>query len=94
VSLVREIVFIALYLLFFLLLARFVLDWVMYFARSYRPSGPMLLVFEVVYSGTDPILKPLRRLIPPLRLGGGVALDLTLLIALLGVQILLYLVAP
>ena len=54
---------------FILLIARLVFDYVMMFARSWRPSGVAAVGLEVVYSVTDPPLKALRRVIPPLRLG-------------------------
>ncbi|MEC7102809.1 MAG: YggT family protein [Actinomycetota bacterium] len=41
-----------------------------------------------MYSITDPPLRALRRVIPPLRLGS-VSLDLAFLILILGVQILI-----
>lgn len=37
---------------------------------------------------TDPVLVPIRRLIPPLRIGGG-ALDLSPMIVILGIEILI-----
>ena len=62
-----------------LLIGRLVLDWIQVFARSWRPRGPVLVVAEVIYTITDPPLKLLRRLIPPLRLGS-VQLDLAFMI--------------
>lgn len=62
-----------------LLIGRLVLDWIQVFARSWRPKGPVLVVAEVIYTATDPPLKLLRRLIPPLRLGS-VQLDLAFMI--------------
>jgi YggT family protein len=70
------------------LLVRLVLDWVQYFARDWRPSGPALVVAEVVYSVTDPPLRALRRVIPPLTLGA-VRLDLAFLVLMLGCSFLL-----
>ncbi len=58
------------------LLARLILEYVQVFSRTWRPRGLALIVAEAVYSVTDPILKPARRVIPPLRLGG-VSLDLS-----------------
>ena len=55
---------------FFLLIARLVLDYVQMFARSWRPTGVVLVLAEVIYTITDPPLKALRRVIPPLRIGG------------------------
>ena len=46
------------------------------------------MVLEVVYSVTDPPIKALRRVIPPLRIGS-VALDLSFLIVLVAAYILL-----
>lgn len=57
------------------LLVRMVLDWVVFFRPLWRPSGLILVVANLVHALTDPPLRILRRRIPPLRLGGGVALD-------------------
>jgi YggT family protein len=53
----------------------------------------VLVVLEGVYSVTDPPVKALRRVIPPLRLGG-VAIDLSFVALLLICFILLRLVRP
>jgi YggT family protein len=71
-----------------LLWIRFIVDWVQIFARSWSPSGPILVLLEVVYSVTDPPIKALRRVIPPLRLGS-VALDLSFIIVLIAAYLLL-----
>lgn len=71
-----------------LLWIRFIVDWVQVFARSWSPRGVLLVVLEVVYSITDPPIKALRRVIPPLRIGS-IALDLSFLIVLVLAYILL-----
>lgn len=71
-----------------LLWIRFIVDWVQVFARSWSPSGPILVLLEVVYSVTDPPIKALRRVIPPLRLGA-VAIDLSFIIVLVAAYLLL-----
>lgn len=68
---------VVLFLIF--LLARAVLDWVQFFARDWRPKGAALVAAEVVYSVTDPPLKALRRVIPPVRLGS-VSLDVAYMV--------------
>jgi YggT family protein len=83
-----QVVYLVLLLFLFALLARLVLGWVQFFARDYRPHGFMLLVFEAVFSATDPALRPLRRVIPPVRLGQ-VQLDLGFTVLFLAVWILL-----
>ena len=67
---------------------RFIVDWVQVFARSWSPSGVLLVILEIVYSVTDPPIKALRKVIPPLRLGN-FALDLSFLIVFIGAYILL-----
>jgi YggT family protein len=70
-----------------LLFARFVVDWVMVLARSWRPSGVVAAGLEVVYSTTDPPLKAIRKVIPPLNLGS-IRLDLGFMVLLIAVLIL------
>jgi len=71
-----------------LLWIRFIVDWVQVFARSWQPRGVVLVVLEFVYTVTDPPIKALRRIIPPLRLGG-FALDLSFLVVMIGAYVLL-----
>ena len=71
-----------------LLWVRFVVDWVQVFARRWSPSGILLVVLEVVYTITDPPIKALRKVIPPLRLGS-IMLDLSFLLVMLGAYLLL-----
>lgn len=70
---------------------RFIVDWVQVFARSWRPSGPLLVVLEVVYSTTDPPIKALRRVIPPLRIGS-FALDISFLLVMISTYVLIQVV--
>ena len=71
-----------------LLWIRFIVDWVQIFARQWTPRGVLLVALEVVYSITDPPIKALRRVIPPLRIGS-IAVDLSFLIVMIGAYILL-----
>ena len=87
---VGDLIYILLWLFFVLMIARLVLDYIQMFARSWRPTGPLLVVAEVIYTVTDPPLKALRRVIPPLRLGS-ITLDLSFLVLLVLVQIAIYL---
>lgn len=91
-QLVAGVLYLAVLLYLILLVARLVLEWIQSYAREYRPTGLVLVLFEVVYTLTDPPVKGLRRLIPPLRLGA-VSLDLSLMILLLVGWILLRVLA-
>ena len=81
-----------LFVFFLLLMVRLVVDYVQMFARSWRPTGPVLVVLEIVYSITDPPINFVRRFVPPLRLGS-VMLDTSFLIVLVVVYLLRLLVA-
>ena len=70
-----------------LLFARFVVDWVMVLARSWRPQGLVAAGLEVVYATTDPPLKAIRKVIPPLNLGT-IRLDLGFMVLLIAVILL------
>ena len=63
----------------FFLLMRLILEYIQVFARAWQPRGLFLYLAELVFTVTDPIMKPARRLIPPLRLGA-VAIDLSYLV--------------
>jgi YggT family protein len=74
----------AIYLYIVLIIARIVLDWTRQFARRWRPAGAAAVGVELVYMATDPPIKLLRRLVPPLQLGT-VSLDLSVIILLIAV---------
>ncbi len=87
-SIVGQILATVLLLFWLVLIARLVFDLVQLFARSWRPSGFVLVIAEGVFSITDPPLRALRRIIPPLKFGN-VQFDLAFLILLIGVQLLM-----
>ena len=76
---VREVLGFVVFLYFLVLIGRVVFDWIRIFAKEWRPRGAALLVAEPVYTLTEPPLRALRKVIPPLRLGG-VALDLSFMV--------------
>ena len=82
-----EIILLVLWIAVVLLIARFVLDWVQMLARQWRPTGFVAVLCEGIYSVTDPPLRAVRGVIPPLRLGA-VQLDLSPMILLIGIFIL------
>jgi YggT family protein len=88
VAVVAEIVYFALLVFLVLLVFRLIMEYVFMFARSYRPTGAVAVGLELCYSVTDPPLKALRRVIPPLRIGR-VSLDLSFIVLFIVVQILM-----
>jgi YggT family protein len=71
-----------------LLFIRLIISYATMFARNWRPSGVMAAVLEVTYSMTDPPLRALQRIIPPLRLGR-VAVDLSFIVLFIAAYVLL-----
>jgi len=70
-----------------ILLIRVVLDWIQLFARSWRPTGVVLVLANVVYGLTDPPLRQIRRFMPLVRLGA-VGIDLSFLVLWFGIVII------
>ncbi|MFI0445198.1 YggT family protein [Actinomadura sp. 6N118] len=77
-----------LYIFLLFLIGRLILEVLQSFARSWRPTGVVLVIAEATYTVTDPPLKLLRRFIPPIRLGN-VALDLSFTVLILVVWVMI-----
>jgi YggT family protein len=84
---VGNVLLFVLWIALLLLIARFVLDWVQMLARNWRPRGLVAVLCEGLYSITDPPLRAVRNVIPPLRLGA-VMLDLSPMILIIAIFIL------
>ena len=63
-----------------ILFIRVLVSWAFLF--GFRPpySGPLRTMLDLLDDVTEPVLRPLRALIPPIR-AGGVGLDLSIIIA-------------
>jgi YggT family protein len=90
---VKPFLYWPLFFYFIILIGRLVIDWIQVFARDWRPQGVVLVIAEGIYSATDPPLKALRRLLPPLRIGQ-VQLDLAFIVLFLIVTIAMQLFRP
>jgi YggT family protein len=88
---VWQLVSLLLFLFFVLLIGRLVFDWVRVLAREWRPRGLVLVLAEAVYSVTDPPLRAVRRVIPPLTIGS-IRLDLAFFVLFVLTSILMGLV--
>ena len=87
-EIIGAVINLVLRLFLILLFARFVVDWVQVFARSWTPKGVVLVILETIYSITDPPILFIRRFVPPLRLGS-IALDTSFIIVLISCYLLL-----
>jgi YggT family protein len=76
-----------------LMVLRLIIDYLMLFVRSFRPTGLLAAAFEVAYTVTDPPLRALRRFLPPLRLGR-YSLDVSFLVVFVAAYALIDVVRP
>ena len=79
-SAVMDIVCVVLTAYTIILFIRVLVSWAFLF--GFRPpySGPLRTALDLLDDVTEPVLRPLRALIPPIR-AGGVGLDLSIIIA-------------
>jgi YggT family protein len=87
-AIVYSVLLVVLWLFLLALVARVVIELLQAFARDFRPHGFALVFFEVIYTLTDPPLRALRRVIPPLRIGA-IAFDLAILVLFIAVNLLI-----
>ena len=85
---VASAVYFALLVFLLFLIFRLVMEYVFLLARSYRPAGLVAVALELAYSVTDPPLKALRKVLPPLRIGQ-ISLDLGFIVLFIVVRILM-----
>ena len=92
-SIALQVVWLIALVFLYVLFARFVMGLVLTFGRRWRPGRGAAAALEVVWSVTDPPLKALRRVLPPLRLGT-VNVDLAYIVLLVIVLLLMYFALP
>jgi YggT family protein len=76
-----------LYLFLLVLIAYSILSWVVAAGRLAYDS-PVIKIQRVLSAICEPVLRPVRKIIPPVRVGG-VALDLSVLVVFLLVDVLI-----
>lgn len=73
-----------LWVYYILVISRLVVEITRQFARAWRPAGVAAIGVELVYASTDPPLRAIRKVCPPVRIGT-VSLDLSVMILLLAI---------
>jgi YggT family protein len=66
----------------FIVIARLIFSWI-----RVPEQGPLAMIYGWLYTVTEPPLRAIRRVVPPVRLGDG-ALDLSPIILLIALWIL------
>lgn len=82
-----DLLVILLRLYFYAVFAWVILSWIR--VSSSHPLGRVQVFLDrIIY----PVILPIRRVVPPVRLGGG-ALDLSPIVLLLGIQVLIWIIS-
>lgn len=74
-----QVLLILLNLFTYLLFARIIIEMIQSFSRAWRPGRVFSSIGEVIFVVTDPPVKLLRRLIPPMNMGN-VMVDMSVLV--------------
>ena len=75
-----ELLCVALTIYTIVLFLRVIVSWAQLFGLRTPISGPFRTAVDLLEDLTEPVLPPLRNLIPPIR-AGGVGLDLSIIVA-------------
>ena len=70
-----------------ILFVKVIVSWAVLFGIRPPVSGPLRWAFELLDDVTEPVLRPLRAIIPPIR-AGGVGLDVSVIVAFVILAIL------
>jgi YggT family protein len=73
------------------LIIRIIIEMIQSFSRQFNPPRWFMVIAEPLFVITDPPVKALRRLVPPMQMGG-VALDMSVLVLFIILQLLQFLV--
>lgn len=85
-SILLQVLYAAIELYVLALIGRILVEMIQAFSRNFRPPRWFAVCAEFLFVITDPPVKALRRLIPPMKLGN-VALDVSVLVLFFLLQV-------
>ncbi len=86
-SLLGSAIYLVLRIFVLILIARIVIEMIQSFSRNFQPPRWFIYIAEPLFVITDPPVKALRRVIPPLKMGG-VALDMSVIVLFIILSVL------
>lgn len=86
-SLLGSVLYVVLQIFVLILIARIVIEMIQSFSRNFQPPRWFIYIAEPLFMITDPPVKALRRVIPPLRLGN-VSLDMSVIVLFIILSVL------
>ena len=84
---ILDVVCVVLGIYWLILIVRVILSWAEVVGFRAPLSGPLRAAIDLLYDVTEPVLRPLRNMIPPVR-AGGVGLDLSIIILFVALTVL------
>ena len=90
-SLLGTVLYVLIRIFILILIARIVIEMIQSFSRNFQPPRWFIYIAEPLFVVTDPPVKALRRIIPPLKMGG-VALDMSVIVLFIILTILQFIV--
>jgi len=91
VSLLGSAIYLVIRIFILVLIARIVIEMIQSFSRNFQPPRWFIYIAEPFFVITAPPVKALRRVIPPLKLGG-VALGMSVIVLFIILSVLQYIV--
>ena len=82
-SALQRLFCVALTVLWVVLLIRVLVSWLEYFGVRRPIAGPMRTAYDLLYDVTEPILRPLRRVVPPVGM-----FDLSVVVAFVAILVI------
>ncbi len=87
-SAIASAVYFALWVFLLFLIFRLIMEYVFMLARGFKPNRVLAVFLELAFSATDPPIKAVRRVLPPLRVGN-ISLDLGFMVVFFVTYILM-----
>ena len=75
------------------LIIRLIIEMIESFSRRFSPPHWFMVAGEFCFRLTDPPVKAVRRMIPPLRAGNGIGIDVSVIVLFIALQVIQIIVA-
>lgn len=75
------------------LIIRLIIEMIESFSRRFTPPHWFMVAGEFCFRLTDPPVKAVRRMIPPLRAGNGIGIDVSVIVLFIALQVIQIIVA-
>lgn len=75
------------------LIIRLIIEMIESFSQRFNPPHWFMVAGEFCFRLTDPPVKAVRKVIPPLRPGGGIGIDVSVIVLFIALQVIQIVIA-